>query len=138
MATLALFCTAIGATSSPTPAVNLSAPAAGPIGPDVSHYQGAINWPAVKSAGVGFAIAKATEGASYVDPQFKANWDGMKSAGVRVRGAYHFGHPNTDAVAQVSTPPPFRPSLFLTKPPWLRQDTSLLRSAISAPESLPC
>ena len=115
MATLALFCTAIGAMSSPMPAVNLSAPAAAPFGPDVSHYQGAINWPSVKSAGVGFAIAKATEGGSYVDPQFKANWDGMKSAGVPVRGAYHFGHPNTDAVSQVSLslslPPPLPFSL---------------------------
>jgi hypothetical protein len=43
-------------------------------GPDVSHYQGAVNWPAIKSAGVGFAIAKATEGTTYVDTQFKANW----------------------------------------------------------------
>lgn len=87
---------AVGVAS--MPAVNLSA--SGPIGPDVSHYQGTINWPSVKAAGVGFAIAKATEGSSYVDPQFKANWNGMKSVGIHVRGAYHFGHPNTDAVAQ--------------------------------------
>ena len=43
-------------------------------GPDVSHYQGSVNWASVKAAGVGFAIAKATEGSSYVDAQFKANW----------------------------------------------------------------
>lgn len=31
-------------------------------GPDVSHYQGSIDWTKVHASGVGFAIAKATEG----------------------------------------------------------------------------
>lgn len=75
-------------------------PGAQPFGPDVSHYQGKISWPAVKTAGVGFAIAKATEGLRYVDTTFKTNWAGMASAGISVRGAYHFGHPKDDAVAQ--------------------------------------
>ena len=43
-------------------------------GPDVSHWQGTINWQKVKSGGYGFAIAKATEGSSATDSQFKANW----------------------------------------------------------------
>ena len=33
-------------------------------GPDVSHYQGSIDWTKVHASGVGFAIAKATEGES--------------------------------------------------------------------------
>ena len=54
------------------------------IGPDVSHYQGTINWASVKAAGVGFAIAKATEGSGYVDAQFKANWQ-VRSANFLLR-----------------------------------------------------
>jgi lysozyme len=97
-ALLALFPTAASATG-----VNASANQ--PVGPDVSHYQGHVNWGAVvagSGGGIGFAIAKATEGTSYVDPQFKANWAGMKSSGIRVRGAYHFGRPGTDATAQAA------------------------------------
>jgi len=54
----------------------------------------------VAGAGVGFAITKATEGTTYKDAYFAANWKGMKSSGIKVRGAYHFGHPSTDAAAQ--------------------------------------
>jgi lysozyme len=66
----------------------------------VSHYQGRVDWLQVKAAGAGFGIAKATEGLSGVDDQFEANWAGMRSAGLRVRGAYHFGHPGSDAAEQ--------------------------------------
>jgi lysozyme len=58
-------------------------------GIDVSHFQGAVDWPAVKAAGCAFAFAKATEGAGIFDPDFHANWTGMKAAGL-MRGAYHF------------------------------------------------
>lgn len=68
-------------------------------GIDVSHYQGSINWSSVKASGVVFAFAKATEGSTYTDPNFSTNWPRMKSAGL-VRGAYHYGRPGTDAVAQ--------------------------------------
>ena len=59
-------------------------------GPDVSHYQGTVNWASVKAAGVGFAIAKATEGSSYVDAQFKANWQVCVCARARARGLLPF------------------------------------------------
>ena len=68
-------------------------------GIDVSNYQGTVNWTSVKNAGNSFAIAKATEGTTYSDPYFKANWANMKAAGL-VRGAYHYGHPGTSATAQ--------------------------------------
>lgn len=71
------------------------------MGIDVSHYQGAINWQSVKQAGTAFAFAKATDGGSDVDSQFKNNWQGMKSAGV-IRGAYHFFEPTQDATAQAN------------------------------------
>jgi lysozyme len=72
-----------------------------PEGPDVSHYQGAIDWAKVKAHGAGFAMAKATEGSTYKDTEFAANWKGMEAAGIKVRGAYHFAHPNVAASTQV-------------------------------------
>lgn len=58
-------------------------------GIDVSKYQGAIDWPAVKAGGARFAWIKATEGGNHVDARFQENWHGAKAAGVP-RGAYHF------------------------------------------------
>ena len=70
-------------------------------GIDVSHYQGAVNWQGVKQAGVSFAFAKASDGGTGVDSQFKTNWQGMKTAGI-IRGAYHFFEPTQDATAQAN------------------------------------
>lgn len=70
-------------------------------GIDVSHYQGQVNWGAVKAAGCAFAFAKATEGTGVTDPFFSANWSGMKAAGL-ARGAYHFFHPSGDAAQQAA------------------------------------
>lgn len=62
-------------------------------GVDVSHWQGAINWGAVKSAGIDFAYIKATEGTTFKDSRFGANYTGAYNAGL-IRGAYHFARPN--------------------------------------------
>ena len=70
------------------------------FGPDVSHYQGAVDWKTVKAAGAAFAFAKASEGLHTTDDQFTSNWAGIKAAGIPVRGAYHFGHPEESASAQ--------------------------------------
>jgi len=70
-------------------------------GIDVSHYQGTVNWAAVKAAGIGFAFAKATDGNTYTDPQFKSNWTGIKAAGM-LRGAYHFYESKDDPVTQAN------------------------------------
>jgi lysozyme len=70
-------------------------------GVDISHYDGTIDWTTVKSAGIDFAFAKATESTNFIDPTFATNWTGMKAAGV-VRGAYHFFHPDVDAAMQAS------------------------------------
>ena len=68
-------------------------------GIDVSHFQGTVNWQQVEQAGVLFAIAKATDGVTWIDPDFTANWAGMKEAGL-LRGAYHFFEPADDAAQQ--------------------------------------
>ncbi|WP_460604290.1 lysozyme [Jatrophihabitans fulvus] len=75
------------------------AQAAGSVaGHDVSHYQGSINWAAQYSAGARFVYIKATEGTTYTDPNFSANYTGSYNAGY-IRGAYHFAHPNSSSGA---------------------------------------
>jgi lysozyme len=67
------------------------------VGPDVSNWQHpngtSINWFTVKAAGHSFAFVKATEGTSYTNPYFLADWNGILAAGMD-RGAYHFAQPN--------------------------------------------
>ena len=57
-------------------------------GIDVSHYQGVIDWPKVKAAGIQFAYLKATQGADFVDPQLSANVKGAAAVGIPI-GLYH-------------------------------------------------
>jgi GH25 family lysozyme M1 (1,4-beta-N-acetylmuramidase) len=68
-------------------------------GIDVASYQGYPNWTSVRNSGKTFAFTKATEGTTYTNPYFATNWSRMKSAGL-IRGAYHYGHPSVDPVAQ--------------------------------------
>ena len=60
-------------------------------GIDVSRWQGNINWSAVKTSGIQFAILKAggSDAGFYKDPTFEQNYAGAKAAGVAV-GAYYF------------------------------------------------
>src|ERR1051325_5761098 len=64
-----------------------------PLGTDVSHYQGTINWTTVKNAGIKFAWAKATESTGYTDPYFTANENNAKAVGIPI-GGYHFARPS--------------------------------------------
>ncbi len=81
-------------------------------GLDVSHYDGTVDWTKVAASGRVFAVAKATEGDTFVDPEFATNWAGMKKAGV-IRSAYHFFHSTDDPVTQaeqfLSTMGPLEP-----------------------------
>lgn len=58
-------------------------------GIDVSRWQGNIDWNAVKSSGIDFALIKATEGVDYVDPNFNTYANGAIAAGLPI-GVYHF------------------------------------------------
>lgn len=78
-----------------TPDANLLA---NPVGVDISSWQGSINWGSVRSAGIEFAWMKATEGTTYKDPTFSANYLGAYNAGV-IRGAYHFARPDVSGGA---------------------------------------
>jgi lysozyme len=71
-----------------------------------------IDWSTVAAGGQSFGFAKATESTNFDDPQFSANWAGMKAADMK-RGAYHFHDPSADPMAQaqfflqaVGTPSP--------------------------------
>jgi lysozyme len=67
---------------------------------DTSHWQGAIDWPAVAASGVAFAFIKATEGARFVDPLFATNRKAALAAGLMVV-PYHFVQPG-DPMAQAT------------------------------------
>jgi GH25 family lysozyme M1 (1,4-beta-N-acetylmuramidase) len=91
----------ISATVTAVVATNASAEPtaqANPEGIDVSHYQGAIDWNAVRNGGIEFAWIKATEGTTYIDDKFGANYTGAHAAGV-IRGAYHFARPGSSSGA---------------------------------------
>jgi GH25 family lysozyme M1 (1,4-beta-N-acetylmuramidase) len=68
----------------------------GVLGIDVASYQGKVNWASWKAKGKSFAYVKATEGTSYKNPYFAAQYGGAAKAGL-IRGAYHFASPNGKA-----------------------------------------
>jgi GH25 family lysozyme M1 (1,4-beta-N-acetylmuramidase) len=71
------------------------------LGIDVSIYQHAVNWSAVKGSGVEFAIARVSDGTGSIDSTFAGNWAGMKAAGL-IRGAYQYFEPGQDPTAQAN------------------------------------
>jgi lysozyme len=58
-------------------------------GVDVSHHNGRVDWPRIRSAGYQFAYLNATEGATWRDTTFVRNRAEAERAGL-VTGAYHF------------------------------------------------
>lgn len=68
-------------------------------GIDISHFQGDILNLLSATDSIKFVICKATEGVTYIDPNFKMNWKSIKEKGL-IRGAYHFYHDNDDPVKQ--------------------------------------
>lgn len=68
-------------------------------GIDVSRYQGNIDWAKVKASGMTFVFIKATEGRTYIDPNFQKNVAGALAAGMMV-GTYHFFRGTTVEIAK--------------------------------------
>lgn len=64
----------------------------GVLGIDSSDHQGSIAWSAVAASGRGFAMIKASEGASTSYPTLDAQYQGATAAGLTC-GLYHFGDP---------------------------------------------
>jgi lysozyme len=65
-------------------------------GEDVSHYEPDHDWAASPAQ---FGIIKATEGLHFRDASFARHWAELDKKGI-VRGAYHYGHPANDPVAE--------------------------------------
>ncbi|GAA2066465.1 hypothetical protein GCM10009722_30980 [Williamsia deligens] len=80
-------------------------PAQAETGPDVSSWQhpgnALVDWFAVKRSGQDFAMVKATEGLSYVNPWFVPDSVGMRLADV-ARGTYHYADPSLPAAPQAA------------------------------------
>lgn len=58
-------------------------------GIDVSNWQGYIDYSKVKSSGIDVVYIKASEGTTFKDPYFEANYRNAKANGLKV-GFYHF------------------------------------------------
>ncbi|MFI7453140.1 glycoside hydrolase family 25 protein [Nonomuraea sp. NPDC049714] len=65
-------------------------------GQDVSNYQPDHDWNASPAE---FGIIKATEGVTFRDHAFARHWRELDAKGI-VRGAYHYGHPANDPIAE--------------------------------------
>ena len=96
---LAVLLTSASATqAAAAPSDSLAQAAAPPTatvpleGIDVSNWQGTIDWTKVRAAGKQFAIIKATEGTTFIDPYYAANHANARAAGVWTT-AYHFAQP---------------------------------------------
>lgn len=74
----------------------LSMPVFAYEGVDVSHWDGTVDFSAVKAGGHGdFAIIKVSDGTNYTDPQWQTLTAGAIHAGVPF-GFYHYFHPGSD------------------------------------------
>lgn len=70
------------------------------LGVDVSRWQGSIDWARLgREAGVTWAVAKASEGDTWVDPSFRPNSENAPAADIAF-GSYHYFQPARDPIAQ--------------------------------------
>ncbi|MFI6737709.1 glycoside hydrolase family 25 protein [Nonomuraea sp. NPDC050451] len=65
-------------------------------GLDISNYEPLYDWNASPAK---FGIIKATEGTDFRDASFARHWRELGKKGI-VRGAYHYGHPRNNPVAE--------------------------------------
>jgi GH25 family lysozyme M1 (1,4-beta-N-acetylmuramidase) len=90
-------------------------------GIDVSshdHTLGPIDWWAVAADGNKFAYIKATEGSSYINPYFDADYRAAKAAGL-LTGAYHFGRPDRrDPIGEAN--------FFIDNAQWMKDAQTLV------------
>ena len=68
-------------------------------GVDVSSYQGKIDWEILARQNIRFAYIKATEGSSFVDPNYQTNISNASKTDLRL-GAYHFFSYDSNGITQ--------------------------------------
>jgi hypothetical protein len=72
------------------------------FGLDISHHQDlGLDLAQCRREGIEFVFIKATEGGSFIDPEFGANLAEARTAGLLV-AAYHYVRSNASAAAQVA------------------------------------
>lgn len=71
------------------------------LGIDVSHWQPTIHWDALKTAGVRFAIIKASQGNHLRDLLLGTHLNNARAAGM-ITGVYHYFDPGCMAATQLS------------------------------------
>jgi GH25 family lysozyme M1 (1,4-beta-N-acetylmuramidase) len=96
--TLALVATAVAGIGTPARATT------GKFleGVDVSHYNGTIDWQAVKGAGIKFAFVKATESVSYSYTKYYDDNRALAAKAGVAFGAYHFARPSGSTPTQLA------------------------------------
>ncbi|MET7333166.1 GH25 family lysozyme [Nonomuraea sp. NPDC005650] len=67
-------------------------------GLDISNYEPLYDWTSTQAQ---FGIIKATEGTDFRDASFARHWRELGKKGI-VRGAYHYGHPANDPIAEAN------------------------------------
>jgi GH25 family lysozyme M1 (1,4-beta-N-acetylmuramidase) len=84
-----------------TPIAHPSGSVGGPLvlGADVSPWEGTVDWTQAAGAGLGFSIARVSDGLNTHDATFLPNWSGMQANGL-VRGVYQYFRASQDPVAQ--------------------------------------
>ena len=70
-------------------------------GLDFSSHNGVIDFDRLVDDSIDFVILKATEGTTFKDPRFNANYRNARRAGIPVIGVYHFFRFDTDGEMQV-------------------------------------
>jgi len=68
-------------------------------GIDISKHSGIIDWNEIKSQKIDFVYIKATEGQTYIDPNYVLNVKGAKGIKMKV-GDYHFFRFNRSGIMQ--------------------------------------
>ena len=69
-------------------------------GLDFSSHNGVIDFDRLVDDSIDFVILKATEGTTFKDPRFNANYRNARRAGIPVIGVYHFFRFDTDGEMQ--------------------------------------
>ena len=68
-------------------------------GVDISSYQGKVDMQKLAEQNIRFVYIKATEGSSYSDEYFQANWENARKTGLP-SGAYHFFSFDSSGITQ--------------------------------------
>lgn len=68
-------------------------------GLDISHFQGDLMTVINPRDSIKFIICKATQGTTFLDPDFRSNWRRIRERGF-IRGTYHFYDCSADPIKQ--------------------------------------